>query len=162
MSILWSHVLCNLLLGHHLETWAKRRLCFWSGHIHSTMLQLFIVLFFFIDKVFLKIWAVPASAIFCISATFGFPGICSRCFSVLILFIPKAPITTEIVTVVMYHSFCTSISRSLNLDSFSDSATETFLAAGIVKSISLLVFSLLSLIVLFDLYALIFLSVCML
>ena len=33
------------------------------------------LIFFYIDKVFLRICAVPVSAIFCISARFGLPGI---------------------------------------------------------------------------------------
>ena len=84
------------------------------------------------------------SAVFCISARFGLSGIFSRCFSVLFLIIAKALITTGIVTVSICHSFSISISRPLCLDSFSNSATETFLSAGICASISLQVFSLLS------------------
>ena len=118
--------------------------------------------FFYIDKVFLRIWAVPVSAIYCISARFGLPGIFSRYFSVPFLIIPKAPNTNGIVTVFKCHTFPTSISGSLCLDSFSNSATETFLYTVIFTLTSLQVFSLLPLTVMSLFFALIFLSVCML
>ena len=79
---------------------------------------------------------MPVSAIFSISASFGLHGIFSRCFSVPFLIIPKASITTGIVTVFICHSFSTLISRSLYLDSFSDSGTRAFLSAGIFRSIN--------------------------
>ena len=119
-------------------------------------------IYIYICKVFLRIWAAPVSAIFCISSRFGLPGTCYRCFPVPFLIISNATITTKIVKVFICHSFSTSISRSLYLDSFSNSATETFLSEGIYKSISLQVFSFLSLTVMSGLFALIFLSVYML
>ena len=82
------------------------------------------------------------STIFCVSVRFRLPGIYSRRFLVPFYVIPKIPITTRIVTVFIFYSFSTSISRSLYLDSFSNSATETFLSAGIFTSIKLQAFSL--------------------
>ena len=76
-------------------------------------------------------------------------------FSVPFLIIPNAPMATGIVTVFKCHNFSTLISRSLYLDRFPHSATETCLSPGIFKSINLEVFSLLSLIVTFGLFALI-------
>ena len=149
----------------------------YSVHIHSALLEylisalldslfdffwFFIYIYIYICKVFLRIWAAPVSAIFCISSRFGLPGTCYRCFPVPFLIISNATITTKIVKVFICHSFSTSISRSLYLDSFSNSATETFLSEGIYKSINLQVFSFLSLAVMSGLFALIFLSVCML
>ena len=134
-----------------------------STYIDSTLLPLFIVLFVFTEIRFVLGYEQCLEGLFCcISARLGLHGIFSRCFSVPFLIISKTPITTGIVTVFICHSFSTSISRSLYLDTFSNSATETFLSARIFTSINLQVFSLLSITVMSGLFALIFLSVCML
>ena len=104
---------------------------FHTVHIHSTILHLLIFWLFYIDKVFLRKWEVSVGAIFCISARFGFPVICSGCFSIPFLIIAKSPVTTGIVTILICHRFFTSISRSIYLGSFSNLATVTFLPAGI-------------------------------
>ena len=75
-------------------------------------------LFDFLHMVFLRIRAVPASAIFYISERFGLPGICSRCFSVSFLIITRIRINTGTAKVFICHNNSTSISRSLYLDSY--------------------------------------------
>ena len=68
---------------------------------------------------------------------------------------PSAPITTGTVIVFNPHIFVISISRSLYLDSFSATFTDVFQSEGIAKSISMHVFSCLSLIMISGLLALI-------
>ena len=86
-------------------------------------------------------WAVFVSAIFFISCSDGLPGILSIKFSVLFFIMPRAPITTEIVLVLSFHIFVTSVSRSLYLERFWNSLKEMFLSAGTATSIKIHVFS---------------------
>ena len=89
-----------------------------------------------------------------------FPGILSMCFSMPFLTTPSALMTTGAVVVFSPHIFVISISRSLYLDNFSATFTDVFQSEGIAISISMHVFSCLSLIVMSGLLALILLSVC--
>ena len=89
-----------------------------------------------------------------------FPGILSVCFSMPFLTTPSAPMTTGTVIVFNLYIFVISISRSLYLDSFSATFTDVFRSEGIALSISMHVFSSLSLIMMSGLLALIVLSVC--
>ena len=72
---------------------------------------------------------------------------------------PSAPTTIGTVEVFICHIFVTSISRSLYLDSFSTSLIDTFLSDGILISIIMHFFSILSLIIMSGLLAFISLSV---
>ena len=82
------------------------------------------------------------------------------CFSMPFLTTLSAPMTTDAVIVFNPHIFVISISRSLHLDSFSATFTDVLRSEGIVISISMHVFSCLSLIMMSGLLALIVLSVC--
>ena len=74
--------------------------------------------------------------IFWTFSNLGFPGICSRNLSVSFFIRPSAPITTGKVLVFRCHIFSTSISKSLYLESFSNTFAETFLSEGILMSIN--------------------------
>ena len=89
-----------------------------------------------------------------------FLGILSMCFSVPFLTSPSAPMTTGTVIVFNPHIFVISISRSLYLDSFSATFSDLFRSEGIAISISMHVFSCLSLIMMSVLLALTVFSVC--
>ena len=90
-----------------------------------------------------------------------FPGILSMCFLMPFLTTPiSAPMTTGTAIVFNPHIFVISISRSLYFDNFSATFTDVFQSEGIAISISMHVFSCLSLIMMSGLLALIVLSVC--
>ena len=80
------------------------------------------------------------------------------CFSMPFLTTLSVPMTTDVAIVFNPHIFVFSISRSLYLDNFS--ATDVLRSEGIALSISVYVFSCLSLIMMSGLLALNVLSVC--
>ena len=84
-----------------------------------------------------------------------FPGILSMCFSMPFLTTPSAPMTTGTVIVFNPHIFVIAISRSLYLDSFSATFTDVVRSEAIAISISMHVFSCLSLMIMSGLLALI-------
>ena len=112
------------------------------------------------DSAFRRICAVPVRTIFWISYRLGLPGIILRYLSTPFFMTPRAPTTTGIVVVLSCHIFVVSISRSLYLDSFSNSFRDIFLSDGMVISISRHRFFFLSLIIMSGRLAFIVRSVC--
>ena len=103
--------------------------------------------------------ADPNRAIFCNSVTLTFPGILSICFSMPFLTTPSALMTTGTIYVFIPYIFLISISKYLYLESFSATLTDVFRSDRTAISISIHVFSCLSLMMMSGLLALIVLSV---
>ena len=127
--------------------------------LHERMISNNYKKYYFNDRVFLNMWAVPSSAIFWTSFGHIFPGILSTVVSKSLERTPRAPTTTGITVVLSFHILCISISKSLYFDFFSNSFLETFLSAGTATSISIHSFFSLSLMMMSGLFAFIVLSV---
>lgn len=75
----------------------------------------------YIEKVFLNMWTMLISAIFCISLSEGFPAIFLICVSALFLHIPSAPIIIGTTVLFKCRILEISISSYLYFKSLSDS-----------------------------------------
>ena len=73
--------------------------------------------FTYIESTFRNMWAVLVGTILCIFCSDGLPGIWSIKFWVHFLIISRAPTTTGIALVLSFHTWVTSVSRSLYLES---------------------------------------------
>ena len=98
-----------------------------------------------INRTSRRMWLDPRRAIFWSSVMLIFPCILSMRFSMPFLTTPSGLMTTGTVFVFNPHIFVISTSRSLHLDNFSVTFTDVFRSAGIAISISMHVFSFLSL-----------------
>ena len=115
--------------------------------------------FCFIDGTFRRMCADLNRAIFCTFVTLIFPGFLSICFSIPFLTTPSAPMTTSTICDFIPHIFVIFISKSLNLESFSATSIDVFRSDGTAISMSIHVFSRLSLMMMLSLLTLIVLSV---
>ncbi len=102
------------------------------------------------DTILRNMWAVPRSAIFWTRLMLMLPGIWSMNLSSPFFTSPRAPMTTGIVSVFIPHILLILISRSLYLDSFSVTFTEVFRSEGIDTSMSIHLWSFLSLMMMSD------------
>ena len=91
---------------------------------------------YFSDSIFLSMWAVPSSLIFCISLVLMLAWILLVSLSSPFLIRPGAPTTTGIVSVLISHILLTSISNSLYLVNFSVNFAEVLLSDGTAMSMS--------------------------
>ena len=91
---------------------------------------------YFSDSIFLSMWAVPSSLIFCISLVLMLAWILLVSLSSPFLIRPGAPTTTGIVSVLISHILLTSISKSLYLVNFSVNFAEVLLSDGTGMSMS--------------------------
>ena len=103
---------------------------------------------------------VPSIAVFCSESIECFPCRASKFFLRLLVTIPVAVVITGIIAHFRFHIRCISIHELLYFNFFSASFCTTFLSAGIATSISVHVFSFLSLIIISGLFAVTSLSVC--
>ena len=90
---------------------------------------------YFSDSIFLSMWAVPSSLIFCISLVLMLAWILLVSLSSPFLIRPGAPTTTGIVSVLISHILLTSISNSLYLV-HSVNFAEVLLSDGTAMSMS--------------------------
>ena len=90
---------------------------------------------YFSDSIFLSMWAVPSSLIFCISLVLMLAWILLVSLSSPFLIRPGAPTTTGIVSVLISHILLTSISNSLYLVN-SVNFAEVLLSDGTAMSMS--------------------------
>ena len=116
--------------------------------------------FCFWDKTFRSMSAVPKKVSFCSSLMVIVPGIFPLCFSSPFLMSPRAPITTDIISVFIPPILIVSIpSLGLYLESFSVIFDEGFLWDGNAISMSLQVLFICSLIIISGLLVCYF-SIC--
>ena len=104
--------------------------------------------------------ADPNKAIFCNPVMSIFPEILLISFSISFLTTHRAPMTTGTMCVFIPHILVIFIFKSLYLESFSATLTDVFRSDGTAISMSIHVFSRLSLMMMSGLLALIVLSVC--
>ena len=103
---------------------------------------------------------VPSIAVFCSESIECLPGTASKFSLKLLVTIPAAPIITGIIVHFRFHIRCIPIHKLLYFNFFSSSFRTAFLSAGIATSISVHVFSFLSLIIISGLFAVTPMSVC--